>query len=137
MSGKMDIKTKKVIREALLQHLYSHLFFRQGGQSSPWEDITKEFFPDVREISGEYFAIMLNDLVARTGDMEAVVADKFKGDFNELNLIDRALVILCVYELTVRGEDKKLVISEGLRLCDKYASPKFDKKLHAFLDSMA
>jgi transcription termination factor NusB len=130
----MDIKDKKALRDNLLQWLYTYLFTKK--YSFPVDLRNPEtFFPGGK---GQEAALegALSLLEGHLDEIALFIGETFDGPFEELHLVEQALVSLCIYEYRVLKTDKKLVISEGLRLSDKYASQNFDKKLHAYLDSL-
>ncbi len=136
MMAAMDVKDKKAVRDSLLQWLYAYLFAKseEGEATKPRGEEVLFGGMESRKAASFHTAISL--LEGRMGEIEAYIQRTFTGSFRELHLVEQALVYLCVFELTVLKTDKKLVISEGLRLSDKYASQNFDKKLHAYVDSL-
>ena len=74
MSGKIDIKTKKNVREILLQHLYSHLFF--GGDKASRDSealLTDVFFADMKDVKAEYFKVTYADLISHLSSVEEAI----------------------------------------------------------------
>jgi len=132
----MDVKDKKAVRDSLLQWLYAYLFTKneRGEASKPGGE--EDLFGGMESRKAASFQTAVSLLKGRMAEIEDFIQRTFSGPFDELHLVEQALVYLCVFELTVLKTDKKLVISEGLRLSDKYASQNFDKKLHAYVDSL-
>ncbi|HPE28965.1 MAG TPA: transcription antitermination factor NusB [Candidatus Mcinerneyibacteriales bacterium] len=136
MMAAMDVKDKKAVRDSLLQWLYAYLFTKNGKGEASKPRGEEALFGGMESRKAASFQTAVSLLAGRMPEIEEYIRRTFTGSFDELHLVEKALVYLCVFEFTVLKTDKKLVISEGLRLSDKYASQNFDKKLHAYVDSL-
>ncbi|TYB30362.1 MAG: hypothetical protein FXF47_09500 [Candidatus Mcinerneyibacterium aminivorans] len=133
---KSIIKYKKIAREYALQALYNYLFNNYKDRKHFIRDFYQYLAPDLNDKSKIYFEKIFHGTIKNLDNINKYISKYFKGNFDNLNVIEKAIIYFSIHQMIYMKEDKKLVISESLRISDKFIGKLFSKKLNAFLDKV-
>lgn len=133
---KSIIKYKKIARECALKALYNYLFNDYKDKEKFIENFYKYLATDLEDISKIYFEKIFYGTINKLEKIKGYIDSYYKGNFDNLNIIEKAIIYFSIHQMIYMDEDKKLVISESLRISDKFIGKLFSKKLNAFLDKV-
>ena len=139
--GKL-IPIKKRAREFVVQAMYYYLI---SGRTLTQNDLifkmetNMELFgkknPERAQAEKTYFEYVVTGMMKNITDLDAQIQKTFKGVFSEIAIVEQAIVMVSVYELSILKTPKRFVIAEALRLSDLFTDERFYKKLNAYLDT--
>ena len=122
-------------REFALQGLYSWLLARQ-----PASDIAKELEASkgFDRADGAYFRVLLHGAIEQQGELERAIAPCLDRKLTELSPVERAILLLGVWELKNLPElPFRVVITEGVELAKSFGGTDGHKYVNAVLDKLA
>ena len=132
----MEIKHKKAARNSVIQALYNY----HVGEYDDIEIFLEDFYnfirPKIKPPVKQYFELLFKGIISNMDKIIKYIDKSFRGDFENLNITEKSIFYYAIYEMNFLNVDKNLVISEALRLSDKFIGELFSKKVNAFLDNM-
>ncbi|MCP5470012.1 MAG: transcription antitermination protein NusB [Chlamydiales bacterium] len=107
------------LREHTLQTLFS---FSMGGEADP------SFLPAAAPRAKEIFALaeQLDEKIGNASEAYAI---------ERIDLLDKNILRLALFELLENTLPRQVVISEALRLARKFSTPEAGSFIHAVLDA--
>ncbi len=127
------MRTRSELREIAMKSLYQILVIRKTNLEYSVDEIIKENIEEENEF--------VNELVKGSLDKEKEIVDlsnKYLDGWtiDRLNLVDQAILMLSVYELTYTETPSIVVINEWVELSKKYSDDAVTKMINAVLDSI-
>lgn len=127
------MRTRSELREIAMKSLYQILVIRKTNLEYSVDEIIKENIEEENEF--------VNELVKESLDKEKEIVDlsnKYLDGWtiDRLNLVDQAILMLSVYELTYTETPSIVVINEWVELSKKYSDDAVTKMINAVLDSI-
>lgn len=136
MSKNTKIKTKKKAREYLIQALYNFFISKEDDEDKFIENFYEHMVPDIKKEEKIFFEAIFKGVLNNLNEIKQIADKYYKGNFDNLNLTEKIVIYGAIYEMINMDEDKKLVISEAMRLSDRFVGELFSRKINAFLDSI-
>lgn len=123
------------LREIILQSLFS---FDMGCQDE--EQLAKllmEQYSTARKATREAVAAA-KAIHASIQELDPLIAKaSLSYEFDRIQVVERNVLRLAVYELKIEKKPKKIVLAEGVRLAKKFGSPEAARFVNAVLDAIA
>jgi N utilization substance protein B len=127
--------TRTVSRKLALQALY-----RWQLNSCPWQDLVQEFgeAEDMPRADAAYFRTLVQGVANAHGDLEARLASFADRAPAHLDPIERAVLLIGLYELTAQPDVPfRVAISEAVGLAKRFGATDGYKYVNAVLDRAA
>jgi len=127
--------TRSVARKLALQALY-----RWQLNDSPWQDLVQEFgeAEDMTRADGEYFRTLVEGVWRGREELDARLATFTDRAPGLLDPVERAVLLIALYELTARPEvPYRVAINEAVSLAKRFGATDGFKFVNAVLDRAA
>jgi transcription antitermination protein NusB len=127
--------TRSVARKLALQALY-----RWQLNDAPWQDLVQEFrgADDMERADAEYFRQLVEGVWHARGDLETRLAALTDREPRLLDPIERAIILIGLYELSARPEvPYRVAINEAVGLAKRFGATDGHKFVNAVLDRAA
>ena len=122
-------------RRCAVQALYQWLI---AGQ--PPKEIIKEFIADreLINVDMDYFSLLTETIPKNHEQLEALIAPHLDRDWQQIDPVEKCVLLVGVFELTSRPEVPwKVVINEAVSLCKMFGSEDAHKYINGVLDKVA
>ena len=129
------LAARSLARKLALQALY-----RWQINESPWQDVIGEFETDadMPKADREYFGVLIAGVCAASEALDAAIGIFAERTAAGLDPIERAVLLLGVFELKSRPDvPYKVVINEGVNLARRFGATDGHKFVNAVLDRAA
>jgi len=126
---------RAVARKVAVQALY-----RWQVNAGPWQDLLQEFADaeDMPKADGEYFTELVREIAGRSAEFDDLLARFTDRPPAELDPVERAVLLIGVYELSARPDVPfRVVINEGVGLARRFGATDGHKFVNAVLDRAA
>jgi transcription antitermination protein NusB len=133
--GRESSGTRTVARKLALQALY-----RWQLNACPWQDLVQEFCDaeDMPRADPEYFRALVEGVGRGREQLEAHLASFADREPRLLDPIERAILLIGLYELTARPEvPYRVAINEAVGLAKRFGATDGHKFVNAVLDRAA
>jgi len=127
--------TRSVARKLALQALY-----RWQLNACPWQELVQEFgeAEDMPRADHDYFRALVEGVWRGREELEARLASYADREPRLLDPIERALLLIALYELTARPEvPYRVAINEAVVLAKRFGATDGHKFVNAVLDRAA
>jgi N utilization substance protein B len=127
--------TRSVARKLALQALY-----RWQLNDSPWQDLVQEFgeAEDMTRADAEYFRTLVEGVWRGREELDARLATFTDRAPGLLDPVERAVLLIALYELTARPEvPYRVAINEAVGLAKRFGATDGFKFVNAVLDRAA
>jgi transcription antitermination protein NusB len=127
--------TRSVARKLALQALY-----RWQLNACPWQDLVQEFgdAEDMPRADAEYFRALVEGVWRGSEQLDARLATLADREPRLLDPIERAVLLIGLYELTSRPEvPYRVAINEAVMLAKRFGATDGHKFVNAVLDRAA
>jgi len=127
--------TRSVARKLALQALY-----RWQLNACPWQDLVQEFgdAEDMPRADAEYFRTLVEGVWRAREQLDARLASLADREPRLLDPIERAALLIGLYELTARHEvPYRVAINEAVSLAKRFGATDGHKFVNAVLDRAA
>jgi N utilization substance protein B len=127
--------TRSVARKLALQALY-----RWQLNDSPWQDLVQEFgeAEDMTRADADYFRTLVEGVWRGREELDARLATFSDRAPGLLDPVERAVLLIALYELTARPEvPYRVVINEAVGLAKRFGATDGFKFVNAVLDRAA
>ena len=127
--------TRSVARKLALQALY-----RWQLNAAPWQDLVQEFgeAEDMVRADAEYFRALVEGVCRARDELDARLASFADREPRLLDPVERAVLLIGLYELTARPEVPfRVAISEAVSLARRFGATDGHKYVNAVLDRAA
>ena len=134
-SGRELSGTRTVARKLALQALY-----RWQLNACPWQDLVQEFgdAEDMARADPEYFRTLVEGVWRGREQLDAHLAAFVDREPRLLDPIERAILLIGLYELTARPEvPYRVAINEAVGLAKRFGATDGHKFVNAVLDRAA
>ncbi len=106
----------------------------------PWQDIHLQFTKDEEygAADADYFRELLKESAEAQAELEAVLAGVSQIPPHQLDPVERAILLLSMYELRTKVDvPYRVVINEGIELAKRYGATDGHKFVNGVLDRAA
>jgi N utilization substance protein B len=127
--------TRSVARKLALQALY-----RWQLNAAPWQDLVQEFAEaeDMSRADADYFRALVEGVFHNREELEARLAAFSDRELRLLDPVERAVLLIALYELTARAEvPYRVTINEAVSLAKRFGATDGFKFVNAVLDRAA
>jgi N utilization substance protein B len=127
--------TRSVARKLALQALY-----RWQLNDSPWQDLVQEFgeAEDMTRADADYFRTLVEGVWRGREQLDARLATFTDREPRLLDPVERAVLLIALYELTARPEvPYRVAINEAVTLAKRFGATDGFKFVNAVLDRAA
>ena len=127
--------TRSVARKLALQALY-----RWQLNDSPWQDLVEEFgeAEDMTRADADYFRTLVEGVWRGREQLDARLATFTDREPRRLDPVERAVLLIALYELTARPEvPYRVAINEAVMLAKRFGATDGFKFVNAVLDRAA
>jgi N utilization substance protein B len=127
--------TRSVARKLALQALY-----RWQLNDSPWQDLVQEFgeAEDMTRADADYFRTLVEGVWRGREELDARLATFTDREPRRLDPVERAVLLIALYELTARPEvPYRVAINEAVVLAKRFGATDGFKFVNAVLDRAA
>ena len=127
--------TRSVARKLALQALY-----RWQLNDSPWQDLVQEFgeAEDMTRADADYFRTLVEGVWRAREELDARLASFSDREPRLLDPVERAVLLIALYELTARPEvPYRVAINEAVGLAKRFGATDGFKFVNAVLDRAA
>jgi transcription antitermination protein NusB len=127
--------TRSVARKLALQALY-----RGQLNEGPWQDLVQEFrgADDMPRADAEYFRTLVEGVWSARSELESRLAALTDRQPRLLDPIERAIILIGLYELSARPEvPYRVAINEAVSLAKRFGATDGHKFVNAVLDRAA
>jgi transcription antitermination protein NusB len=127
--------TRSVARKLALQALY-----RWQLNDSPWQDLVQEFgeAEDMTRADADYFRTLVEGVWRGREQLDARLATFTDREPRRLDPVERAVLLIALYELTARPEvPYRVAINEAVTLAKRFGATDGFKFVNAVLDRAA
>ena len=127
--------TRTVARKLALQALY-----RWQLNACPWQDLVHEFdqAEDMARADAGYFRALVEGVAREREQLEATLAAFADREPQRLDPVERAILLIGLYELTARPEvPYRVAINEAVGLAKRFGATDGHKFVNAVLDRAA
>jgi N utilization substance protein B len=127
--------TRSVARKLALQALY-----RWQLNDSPWQDLVQEFgeAEDMTRADADYFRVLVEGVWRGREELDARLATFSDREPRRLDPVERAVLLIALYELTARPEvPYRVAINEAVTLAKRFGATDGFKFVNAVLDRAA
>jgi transcription antitermination protein NusB len=127
--------TRSVARKLALQALY-----RWQLNESPWQDLVQEFgeAEDMTRADADYFRTLVEGVWRAREELDARLATFTDREPRRLDPVERAVLLIALYELTARPEvPYRVAINEAVALAKRFGATDGFKFVNAVLDRAA
>ncbi|HEX7046884.1 MAG TPA: transcription antitermination factor NusB [Gammaproteobacteria bacterium] len=122
-------------RRLAMQALYQHQI-----SDDHWKLLRAQFHenPEFGRVDPEYFDELLEHCVEREDEFFAVLAPNFDRPMEQIDPVERAILLIGCYELTERPDiPYRVVINEGVELAKRFGAAEGHRYVNAILDRTA
>ena len=133
MSSKSAARSKA--RRFLLQAMYQAELMGED-----YSSVADPFISDhnMKRADLSYFREILNGLEVKYDQLRFCIATKLDRDFAELDPIEKSILLLGAYELSVRIDiPYRVVINEGVELAKSFGAAESYKLVNSVLDALS
>ncbi len=126
---------RSVARKLALQALY-----RWQLNAAPWQDLVEEFgeAQDMTRADADYFRTLVEGVWRGREQLDARLAAFTDRDPRRLDPVERAVLLIALYELTARPEvPYRVAINEAVALAKRFGATDGFKFVNAVLDRAA
>lgn len=126
---------RSLARRLAMQALYQWQMTSQTPQ-----EIAAQFRDSDESVGSdqEYFAELLQSVVARHADLDAAIAAHADRPVEQLDPVEHAILLIGLYELTQRPDvPYRVVINEAIELSKRFGATDGHKYINALLDRAA
>ena len=116
-------------RDKILQTLYE---LEVGGQDL--DTVLKNFSS---EKSNPFYQKILKGVVNKNKEIDKILEDNIERPLDQVELIEKNILRIALYELMDKQLDSLIVISESIRMSKKYGSVEGYKLINAVLDRIS
>ena len=127
--------TRSVARKLALQALY-----RWQLNAAPWQDLVQEFTEaeDMPRADADYFRALVEGVWRGREELDARLASFADREPRLLDPVERAVLLIALYELTARPEvPYRVAINEAVALAKRFGATDGFKFVNAVLDRAA
>ena len=119
-------------RECLFKLIYEYSFLKEYNELSLQEYTTQEGIDDINK---DYIADSYKEIIANYDNIITIIKDNLERyDITRLSKIDLALLVISVYELSIKhNTDYKLEINEAVEMAKKYSNDNSYKFINGVL----
>jgi len=132
---KNSSRARSQARRCAMQALYQWQLTHQS-----FDDILAQFIErdEYKTADREYFTELLRGAIEQQPQLQARVAEYADRPWDQLDVIERAVLLLSVYELTNRLDvPYRVVVNEGVELAKQFGATDGYKYINALLDRAA
>lgn len=122
-------------RRLAMQALYQHQI-----SDDHWKTLRAQFHenPEFGRVDPEYFDELLEQCVEREEEFFAVLAPNFDRPAEQIDPVERAILLIGCYELTERLDiPYRVAINEGVELAKRFGAEESHRYVNAILDRTA
>jgi N utilization substance protein B len=133
--GKNLSRARSQARRCAMQALYQWQLTQQS-----YDEILMQFVErdEYRNADAEYFAELLNGAIEQHQQLSARIGEFADRPWDQLDVIERAILLLSVYELVNRLDvPYRVVVNEGVELAKQFGATDGYKYVNALLDRAA
>jgi N utilization substance protein B len=126
---------RSVARKLALQALY-----RWQLNAAPWQDLVQEFgdAQDMTRADADYFRVLVEGVWRHREELDARLATFTDREPRLLDPVERAALLIALYELTARPEvPYRVAITEAVALAKRFGATDGFKFVNAVLDRAA
>jgi N utilization substance protein B len=127
-------------RRAVARKLAMQALYRWQLNSSPWQDVLKEFADDedMRKADRGYFTTLVTDVCGTSDTLDASLGGWMDRKPTELDPVERAVLWVGTYELRASPDvPYRVVINEAVGLAKRFGATDSHKFVNAVLDVAA
>ncbi|HVN44082.1 MAG TPA: transcription antitermination factor NusB [Steroidobacteraceae bacterium] len=127
--------TRSVARKLALQALY-----RWQLNAAPWQDLVQEFgeAEDMSRADADYFRTLVEGVCRGSAELDARLAAFADREPRLLDPVERAVLLIALYELTAQPEvPYRVAINEAVSLAKRFGATDGFKFVNAVLDRAA
>ena len=93
---------------------------------------------DMKKVDTEYLHELLSGINSHRGDLTALITPKLDREFDELDPVEVAALLVGSFELVHRIDiPYRVVINEGIELAKRFGAAESHKLINSVLDSLA
>ena len=148
MSSEADNTAKAAARKqgketrarSLARRLAMQAIYQWQISADDWEVILHQFEEnqDYSRVDGEYFRELLEQVITQEKELLAVIEEYFDRPLAQLDPVERAVLLVGVFELKHRIEvPYRVVLNESVDLARKFGAAESHKFINAILDKAA
>ncbi len=128
-------KARSQARRCVMQALYQWQLTQQNFAEIRAQFIERE---EYKSADAEYFAELLNGSIEQQPQLAARVGEYADRPWEQLDVIERAILLLSIYELINRLDvPYRVVVNEGVELAKQFGATDGYKYINALLDRAA
>lgn len=134
-SGGNANRRRSLARRLAMQALYQHQV-----SDDNWKALRAQFHesPEFERVEPEYFDELLQQCVEREDELNAVLAPNFDRPADQIDPVERAILLIGCYELKERLDvPYRVVINEGVELARRFGAEESHRYVNAILDRSA
>ena len=126
-------ETRSGAREMAMKILYQVSVFEKAKASYDLD----EMFMDIEGRNKKFIENIVNEVILKKEELDNK-ANKYliNWEINRLNMVDKAIFEIAIYELIYTDTPKKVVIDEAINLSKKYSEESVVKMLNGVLDKI-
>ncbi len=127
------MKNRSELRDIIVKVLYQIYIYRNINEDCNIDSIIKENL----ETENEFVKVCVNGVIENEKELETLANKYLKNwDINRLSKVDKAILLLGVYELMYTDTPNIVCINEAIILAKKYSDDDVVKMINATLDSI-
>lgn len=127
------MKNRSELRDIIVKVLYQIYIYRNINEDCNIDSIIKENL----ETENEFVKVSVNGVIENEKGLENLANKYLKNwDINRLSKVDKAILLLGIYELMYTDTPNIVCINEAIILAKKYSDDDVVKMINATLDSI-
>lgn len=140
MSDARSTQRAATHRRAVARKLAVQALYRWQVNAGPWQDLVQDFADaeDMPKADREYFHELMREIATQSASLDDTLARFCDRPPAGLDPVERAVLLIGVYELTARPDVPfRVVISESVALARRFGATDGHKFVNAVLDRAA
>ena len=127
------MKNRSELRDIIIKVLYQVYLYQKSNINYDVDDIIKENM----EFENEFVSSTVKNILSKDKELIALI-NKYLKDWtvDRLSVVDKAILLLGVYELMDTDTPAIVCINEAIVLAKKYSDPNVVKMINACLDGI-
>lgn len=127
------MKSRSLLREVIIKILYQVYLYKKSGLKYDLDDVIKENL----ETENEFVTNTVKGIIVNEEQIIAMI-NKYLKDWtiDRLSLVDKAILLLGVYELMYTDTPSIVCINEAIELAKSYSDSAVVKMINATLDKI-
>lgn len=127
------MKNRSELRDIIIKVLYQVYLYQKSNISYDVDDIIKENM----EFENEFVSSTVKNILSKDKELITLI-NKYLKDWtvDRLSVVDKAILLLGVYELMDTDTPAIVCINEAIVLAKKYSDPNVVKMINACLDGI-